>query len=208
MRILKVCAALVMGAIMSASVAQAKVSVRIDLTSQRMHVTSAKGESFSWAISSGRAGFNTPRGSYRPYLLKRMHYSSKYNNSPMPYSIFFRGGYAIHGTNAIGALGRTASHGCIRLAPGNAAKLFAMVKREGASIQITGTPRHQMIAKGKAKNKAVAAKTNKKKTAIAAKKTKKNTAVASKRSKANPMAFAPVRQAPSVHQWQRAPAAW
>ncbi len=134
-------AAATAGLILATATAHATVAVRIDLSSQRMHVTNGKGESYTWAISSGRTGFNTPRGSYRPYLLKRMHYSSKYDNSPMPYSIFFRGGYAIHGTGYVRMLGRPASHGCIRLATGNAAKLFSMVQREGALISITGAPR-------------------------------------------------------------------
>ena len=57
-----------------------------------------------------------------------MHYSSKYENSPMPHSIFFRGGYAIHGTGYIKSLGRPASHGCIRLHPRNAAALYQLVR--------------------------------------------------------------------------------
>ena len=116
------------------------VNIQVDLSSQTMFVTSASGESQTWAISSGRSGFNTPHGSYRPTSLQTMHYSRKYDMTPMPHSIFFRGGYAIHATSAVGALGRPASHGCIRLSPANAAKLFAMVKREGARIAINGTP--------------------------------------------------------------------
>ena len=119
--------------------AQARVQVSVDLTRQRMNVTSSTG-SYSWPVSSARSGFVTPRGSYAPTALVRMHYSRKYHMSPMPHSIFFRGGYAIHGTSATGALGSPASHGCIRLAPGNAAALFAMVQREGASIAIHGSP--------------------------------------------------------------------
>jgi lipoprotein-anchoring transpeptidase ErfK/SrfK len=60
-----------------------------------------------------------------------MHYSSKYENSPMPHSVFFRGGYAIHGTNYVKRLGRPASHGCIRLAPSNAATLYKLIRRHG-----------------------------------------------------------------------------
>ena len=37
----------------------------------------------------------------RPTVLKKMHYSSIYNNAPMPYSVFFLGGYAVHGTNHV-----------------------------------------------------------------------------------------------------------
>jgi lipoprotein-anchoring transpeptidase ErfK/SrfK len=49
----------------------------------------------------------------------------------MPYSIFYDGHYAIHGTNQIGRLGRPASKGCVRLHPSDAAILFALVQREG-----------------------------------------------------------------------------
>ena len=94
----------------------------------------------TWPVSTARAGYYTPRGSYAPTGLQRMHYSKKYHMSPMPYSIFFRGGYAIHGTYATGALGRPASHGCVRLAPGNAKLLYEMVQNEGGSISITGAP--------------------------------------------------------------------
>ncbi len=57
----------------------------------------------------------------------------------MPHSIFFSGGYAIHGTSATGALGRPASHGCVRVSPGNAATLYKLVQEEGAQISITGS---------------------------------------------------------------------
>jgi lipoprotein-anchoring transpeptidase ErfK/SrfK len=113
------------------SVAGASVVARIDLSSQRMNVFIDGELAYSWAISSARRGYVTPRGSYRPTLLKRMHYSRKYDNSPMPHSIFFRGGYAIHGTGYVKQLGRPASHGCIRLHPSNAARLFSLVKAYG-----------------------------------------------------------------------------
>ncbi|PPD40604.1 MAG: hypothetical protein CTY15_14610 [Methylocystis sp.] len=120
-----------------AAPAAAKVRVHINLATQRMHVTSASG-SYSWPVSTARPGYRTPRGSYAPRALKRMHYSRKYDNAPMPHSIFFSGGYAIHGTYATRALGRPVSHGCVRLAPGHAARLYDMVRREGAHISISG----------------------------------------------------------------------
>ncbi len=75
MRIFVKFAAAIAGLFIATASAQAAVSVRIDLSSQRMHVTNGKGESHTWAISSGRSGFSTPRGSYRPYSLQRMHYT-------------------------------------------------------------------------------------------------------------------------------------
>jgi len=67
-----------------------------------------------------------------------MHYSKKYDNAPMPYSIFFTGGYAIHGTPHVGNLGRPASHGCVRLSPANARTLYGIVKNDpNTTIRIT-----------------------------------------------------------------------
>jgi hypothetical protein len=119
--------------------ASAFVRVDVDLSSQTMRVASDRGESYVWPISSGRMGHLTPHGVFRPRALYTMVHSAKYNNAPMPHSIFFYGQYAIHGTNAVGALGNPASHGCIRLSPGAAATLFAMVKAEGAQIRIVGS---------------------------------------------------------------------
>jgi hypothetical protein len=119
--------------------ASATVRVHIDLARQRMHVRSSQG-AYSWPVSTARPGYHTPRGSFSAKSLQPMHYSRKYDNAPMPHSIFFRGGYAIHGTYATGALGRPASHGCVRLAPGNARRLYEIVQNEGGSISITGAP--------------------------------------------------------------------
>ncbi|MFV0281392.1 MAG: L,D-transpeptidase [Rhodoblastus sp.] len=198
--------------------AQAKVRIHIDLSSQRMTVNSSSG-SYVWPVSTARAGYVTPRGTYSPYSLRRMHYSRKYHMSPMPHSIFFRGGYAIHGTGAVGALGRPASHGCVRLAPGHAAALFAMVKREGATISITGAAPHRHYASGKKKYRAHYAKAGKKHRAHYAKvghsKYKYAKAGHSKHKRyANhgraraPMAYAPARGHGyyGARSWQRDPA--
>lgn len=127
------------------------VVARIDLSSQRMKVYVDGKQRYSWPVSTARRGYSTPVGTFRPQRLERMWYSRKYDMSPMPHSIFFRGGYAIHGTYATGALGRPASHGCVRLAPGNAAQLFAMVQREGANISITGSAPGRVYASTKKK---------------------------------------------------------
>lgn len=126
--------------------AAARIGIDVDLTSQVMHVTTDSGERFVWPVSTARAGYVTPVGTYRPIRLEKMHYSRKYDMSPMPHSIFYHGGYAIHGTHATRALGHTASHGCIRLSPQNAARLFEMVRAEGAVITISGaSPRHRPL---------------------------------------------------------------
>lgn len=116
----------------------AVVRIDIDLSSQTMRVRPDRGADRVWPISSGREGHATPRGVFRPRALYTMVHSAKYDNAPMPHSIFFHGQYAIHGTGAVGSLGRPASHGCVRLSPGNAARLFAMVRAQGAEIRIVG----------------------------------------------------------------------
>jgi hypothetical protein len=118
--------------------AYALVRIDIDLASQTMHVATGDGQTYDWPISSGRAGHLTPQGHFRPQRLYPIVYSSKYNNAPMPHSIFFYGQYAIHGTTAVGSLGHQASHGCVRLAPANAATLYGKVQAEGAAISIYG----------------------------------------------------------------------
>ena len=132
--------ATVLGALLAtSSLAWALVKIDIDLSTQTMHVASDDGDEYTWPISSGKMGHLTPQGRYRPTALYAMVHSAKYNNAPMPHSIFFHGGYAIHGTNAVGALGRPASHGCIRLSPANAATLYEKVKEQGARISIVGS---------------------------------------------------------------------
>lgn len=121
------------------SPAQARVTIDIDLSAQSMHVEGSGG-TYDWPISSARDGYATPDGTFSVQSLQTIHYSKKYYHSPMPHSIFFDGGYAIHGTYETAWLGRPASHGCVRISPQNAATLFEMVKEEGATIHITGQP--------------------------------------------------------------------
>jgi hypothetical protein len=123
-----------------ASPASAVVRIDVDLSTQTMHVAADNGERFEWPVSTGRPGHATPRGTFRPQAMYTMVHSAKYGNAPMPHSIFFYGQYAIHGTAAVGNLGHVASHGCIRIAPENAATLFALVSQEGARITVEGSP--------------------------------------------------------------------
>lgn len=119
--------------------APAAVQVYIDISSQSMSVRVNGSHYASWRVSTGRAGYYTPRGTYGVKRMAKMHYSRKYDNAPMPNSIFFHGGYAIHATGAIRALGRPASHGCVRLHPSNAAALYSLVQRHGRRARITLT---------------------------------------------------------------------
>ena len=116
---------------LSAGSARANTLISIDKSTQQMSVSVDGVPRYRWAVSTGRAGYGTPSGTYRPQRMERTWFSKEYYNSPMPHSIFFHGGYAIHGSYEIRRLGGPASHGCIRLHPANAATLFALVKQRG-----------------------------------------------------------------------------
>lgn len=111
----------------------ASVEARISLAQQRMEVHVDGKLTHTWAVSTGREGYDTPTGTYTPYWLSRDHRSQKYDDAPMPFAVFFKGGYAVHGTTSLGMLGRRASHGCVRLSPANARHFFELVQQHGLS---------------------------------------------------------------------------
>ena len=113
--------------------AMADVRVRIDTGSQTMQVYVDGELRHEWPVSTGRGGYGTPGGTFQPQRLERRWYSTKYRGASMHNAIFFHGGYAIHATTEVGQLGRAASHGCVRLAPGHAAELYALVRTHGAA---------------------------------------------------------------------------
>ena len=122
--------------------ASAHVLISVDKSTQQMSISVDGVPRYRFAVSTGRAGYGTPSGTYHPQRLAASWFSKLYYNSPMPHSIFFHGGYAIHGSFEINRLGGPASHGCIRLHPTNAAALFELVKSEGlgaTTIVVSGS---------------------------------------------------------------------
>lgn len=118
----------------------AGITARIDLSDQRMRVYRDGRQIHDWPVSTARRGYRTPIGTFRPGRMHRRYFSRKYHGAPMPHSVFFLGGYAIHGTNDIRNLGRPASHGCVRLHPDNARRLFGLISdggKQNARIVIT-----------------------------------------------------------------------
>jgi L,D-transpeptidase catalytic domain len=113
------------------SVAGAHVLIQVDKSSQQMTVAVDGAPRYRFTVSTGRPGLGTPSGTFRPERMALTWFSKKYYNSPMPHSIFFHGGFAIHGSYEISQLGGPASHGCIRLHPDNAASLYALVEQQG-----------------------------------------------------------------------------
>jgi lipoprotein-anchoring transpeptidase ErfK/SrfK len=110
--------------------ANAEVVIAINKSTQRLHVMVDGAERYVWKTSTGTGG-GPKNGAYRPERMERSWYSPKFGMSPMPYSIFFHEGYAIHGTIYLSRLGSRASHGCVRLHPDNAKILFDLVREQG-----------------------------------------------------------------------------
>jgi hypothetical protein len=126
----------------SALPALGDVLISVDKNTQQMSVSVDGVPRYRFAVSTGRPGYGTPNGIYHPQRLAASWFSKMYYNSPMPHSIFFRGGFAIHGSYEINRLGGPASHGCIRLHPANAAALFELVKSQGVgatTIVVSGS---------------------------------------------------------------------
>lgn len=111
----------------------ARVLISVHKNTQQMSISVDGVPRYQFAVSTGRAGYGTPNGTYHPQWMAKRWFSKEYYNSPMPHSIFFHRGYAIHGSYEINRLGGPASHGCIRLHPENAETLFSLVQREGMS---------------------------------------------------------------------------
>jgi len=117
-----------------------QIKIKITLSNQTMQVFKGGKRLYKWRVSTAKRGYKTPLGKYKPIYLEKLHLSKEYKNAKMPNSIFFKdGGYAIHATNAINRLGQRASHGCIRLNPKNAKRLYLLVLKYGkinTSIEI------------------------------------------------------------------------
>ena len=147
----------------------------ISKVGQKMTVKVDGSVEYVWPVSTGAAGYETPSGVFRPFRMEAEHFSKEWDDAPMPNSIFFTGeGHAIHGSFHVKSLGRKASHGCVRLAPENAAVLFELVQSAGmsnTSISLKGgffdfsyQPKRSFASVGKDLDKAIGAAARRKPT--------------------------------------------
>jgi len=125
-----------------ASAAFANIDIAIDKNTQQMSVAVDGAQRYTWPVSTGRPGYDTPNGTFKVNRMDANHFSQEWDNAPMPHTMFFdMRGHAIHGFSDVAHLGLAVSHGCVRLAPANATVLFNLVKTEGmanTSVTITG----------------------------------------------------------------------
>lgn len=132
-RLVVVAIALFMAAVSAGNAWAAKsVLITVNKASQKMTVSVDGEKTYVWPVSTGASGYTTPSGTFTPFRMEKTHFSKEWDDAPMPNSIFFTmEGHAIHGSLHTKSLGRRASHGCVRLAPPNAAVLFALVQKTG-----------------------------------------------------------------------------
>jgi hypothetical protein len=118
------------------------VLININKTKQEMTVFLDGIQKYDWPVSTGRAGYSTPSGTYTAASMNKIWYSKQWDNSPMPHSIFFmKDGHAIHGSYEVKNLGKPVSHGCVRISPQNATALYALVEENGlenTQVVLTG----------------------------------------------------------------------
>ena len=129
-------------ALPGASAAFANIDIAIDKNTQQMSVAVDGAQRYTWPVSTGRPGYDTPNGTFKVNRMDTDHFSQEWDNAPMPHTMFFDlRGHAIHGFSDVAHLGLAVSHGCVRLAPANATVLFNLVKAEGmanTSVTISG----------------------------------------------------------------------
>jgi lipoprotein-anchoring transpeptidase ErfK/SrfK len=119
--------------------------------SRRVLTASVGGETVAtYDIAVGEGGYPTPSGEFsirkliwnpgwippnREWARDKVPQAPGSPNNPMRVvKIFFlEPAYYIHGTNDVGSLGHAASHGCIRMAPGDAAELARMIMAHGGA---------------------------------------------------------------------------
>jgi lipoprotein-anchoring transpeptidase ErfK/SrfK len=109
--------------------------VVVDKSSQTLRAYEDGQLVFRTRVSTGKPGKDTPNGRFSAKTKKRMHYSSRYDNAPMPYSVQYSGHYFIHGYSSVPPY--PASRGCIRL-PMNSAPAFFNWVEPGTPISVTG----------------------------------------------------------------------
>jgi len=142
MRVLAAAALVSIAAAAATSPARADLLIKVDKSAQQMTVSEDGNLLYTWPVSTGRAGYNTPNGAFTPIWKDREHYSREWDDAPMPYSIFFtKEGHAIHGTYEASHLGHAVSHGCVRLSVKHAAILWDLVKKNkmaNTTVTLTG----------------------------------------------------------------------
>jgi hypothetical protein len=91
----------------------------------------------SWLVRGGSSSTPTRTGSFRVYYRDIDHYSVRYD-APMPYSQFFSGGQALHGSRLMMNPFVGHSHGCVNFWTEDAAQLWRLTSTRRLSVHVYG----------------------------------------------------------------------
>lgn len=112
--------------------------VEVDISRQMLIAYQGETVVLETNVSTGRTG-NTPKGEFNVTRYKnKMHYSSLYNNAPMPWAVQIQGDIFFHGYSSVPRY--PASHGCVRmpLTGQNAARWLYHWISPGTAVKIYG----------------------------------------------------------------------
>ncbi|MEW5859743.1 MAG: L,D-transpeptidase [Cyanobacteriota bacterium] len=101
--------------------------IEVNLSKQRLIAWEGGRRVYSVPISSGKRSTPTRVGTFR---IQSKHRSTRmrgrgYNVPNVPYTMYYSGGYAIHGAYWHNRFGTPVSHGCVNLPVGQARKLYS-----------------------------------------------------------------------------------
>jgi len=109
-----------------AATATGAISIVVSVSLQRAYVFRGTTLIGVTTVSTGQPGYDTPTGRYRILEKQVTHHSSLYENAPMPFMQRLTvEGIALH-AGVIARSGNPVSHGCIRLPPAFAQRLYGM----------------------------------------------------------------------------------
>ncbi len=91
----------------------------------------------TWLVRGGARGYETRTGRFTVFRRDRDHVSSLYG-SPMPYSQFFSGGQAFHGSSYMTNPFRGHSHGCVNMYIEDARQLWRITHDVRLNVHVYG----------------------------------------------------------------------
>lgn len=100
--------------------------IQVDLSRQRLIAWEGNKAVFGVIVSTGKKSTPTPTGVFNIYtkLKKTRMKGEDYDVKDVPHTMYYQGGYGIHGAYWHNNFGTPVSHGCVNLAPNQAKKLF------------------------------------------------------------------------------------
>lgn len=100
--------------------------IQVDLSDQRLYAWEGKNLVYSMRVSTGKRSTPTRTGRFtiQTKLRATRMRGTNYNIPNVPYTMYYSGGYAIHGAYWHNRFGRRVSRGCVNLPVRQARKLY------------------------------------------------------------------------------------